>query len=224
MSVTPLSMAAAARGEAERAGPRLMTPEGEGMTLAQRGLQMTSALRERCVALLPWLDYAVQRLGRTGIAGLTLLVFSTVFLFSAISPLRSEQRELVAAVGSDSAASPRGAARTPVAQLDGFLRSLPRQSDLPQVTAVLFEQAKAAGIELETGTYELLPARSTRLARYRISYPVKGTYPQVRRFVDGALLAMPAVALESFKVERTTIADQRIDADLRFVVELRSER
>ena len=222
MSVTPATVTAAVKSEAERAVPRVVTPPSQAVTLVERGRQLVAELRERSVALLPYMDYTVQRLGRTGIVGLTLVIFSVVFALSTISPLRTEQQDLAAMLQLDGASPGAAAARTPVAQLDGFLRSLPRQSDLPRVTAVLFEQAQAAGIELESGTYELVPAGSTRLARYRINYPVTGSYPAVRKFVDGTLLAMPAVALESFRIERTSIADQTITADLRFVVEVRS--
>jgi hypothetical protein len=186
---------------------------------------MVGALRARGAALLPYVDFGVERLGRSGIAGLALLVFSTVFVLSTSAALRTELHALRVTVARDSATALHagGIAATPAAQLDGFLRGLPRRSDLPRVTAQLFDQSKKAGIELERGTYELLPAVAGRLARYRISYPVKGTYPEVRRFIDGSLLAVPALALESLRVERSSVADPRITADLRFVVMLRNE-
>lgn len=218
MSETRVTVSSAS----ERSVPLTAAPAGAQQELTRRGLALVTALRIRAKGLLPYVDYGVQRLGRSGITGLALLVFSVVFVLSTNAPLRTEQQALRAAVERVGGHA-SGPVATPAAQVDSFVHSLPRQADLPRVTAQLFEQAKTAGIELERGTYELLPARAGQLARYRISYPVKGTYPAVRQFIDGALLVAPAVALESMRVERPNVADPRIEADLRFEVMLRSD-
>lgn len=206
----------------ERATPLPTAPASAHQEIAHRGLAFVATLHARARGLVPYVDYGVQRLGRSGIVGLALLIFSVGFVLSTNAPLRTEQQSLRAAVERVGGRI-SGPVATPTAQLNSFVRSLPRQEDLPRVTAQLFDQAKSAGIELERGTYELLPAHSGQLARYRISYPVKGTYPAVRQFIDGALLVAPAVALESMRVERPNVADPRIEADLRFVVVLRSD-
>ena len=58
--------------------------------------------------------------------------------------------------------------------------------------------------------------------RYQIAFPVTGPYPQIRAFIDNALATMPAVALEDLVLDRKSIADGAIDAQLRMTVFTRS--
>ena len=54
--------------------------------------------------------------------------------------------------------------------------------------------------------------------RYQFTLPVRGTYPQIRKFVDGALADVPALSLDSIQFERRKIGDATVDAKLKLVV------
>ena len=56
-----------------------------------------------------------------------------------------------------------------------------------------------------------------------MTLPVSGTYVQIQKFVDGTLAVLPPVALESLKIERDTISNEQLQANLQFAVMVRSE-
>ena len=202
-----------------------------------------SAVALRARALLPQLVAAVRRLpsprrlgslaqsarlprvDRLGGTGFALLTASVVLAFSTLLPLRREVQVLRDEVSSLEAAAQSGKGRpvSPATQASALLRQLPTRSELPGVLAGVLAQASAAGLKLERGTYEFMPAKSGQIARYRVTLPVSGTYRQVRRFVEGTLATLPVVALEGLRLERECIASERLSANLQFAVMVRSE-
>jgi Tfp pilus assembly protein PilO len=95
---------------------------------------------------------------------------------------------------------------------------LPSRNDLPQVMGQIATIAATAGLTLDRGNYDFAPTDSSLVARYSLRLPVRGTYPQVRQFVENTLAALPVVALESMRFERSDIAEQSIEADLEFAI------
>lgn len=55
-----------------------------------------------------------------------------------------------------------------------------------------------------------------------MAFPVRGPYPQIRAFLDGTLAAMPAVALDGLVLERKSIGDGNVEAQIRMTVYARS--
>jgi Tfp pilus assembly protein PilO len=148
-----------------------------------------------------------------------------VLWLGTLLPLRQSVAELRDDVGRlEAAARSGGGANGSIAgQASALIRKLPTRTELPGVLTAVVSQATAAGLELGRGDYEFMLAKSGRIHRYRLAFPVRGTYPQVRKFVDGTLAALPAVALEGLKLERDDIGDPQLEADLRFAVMVRSE-
>ncbi len=56
-----------------------------------------------------------------------------------------------------------------------------------------------------------------------MDFPVKASYPDIRKFINQTLTAVPAAALAKLHVERKTVGDQIVSADIGFVVFVRSE-
>ena len=185
------------------------------------------AAGKRMAACLSRGELAVRRIGTAGVVGLALLVFSLGLLLATNLPLRREAVDLERAldeVRAAAASSHRARIEAgPEARLATFLAGLPRQADLPQVIGVMLREAEQAGVELERGSYELRPGDSKLMARYTVSLPVQATYPQIRDMTGAILAALPAVALESLRIERDGVSDEVVVADLRFAVFVRSD-
>jgi len=161
--------------------------------------------------------YRLRRLGTATLCGSAALVAAvTIFIFynlpqgSAVAALQAEiaRTPAVAAV-----AGPAGAT----------LASLPPRGEAPDVVAKIYEEAKAAGVELPRGQYEYVPPRDGVAARYRFTFPVHASYPQIRGFLDRTLIALPAVAVEGLRIERKTVGDGSVDAEVRFAAYVRGE-
>jgi len=104
-----------------------------------------------------------------------------------------------------------------------LVESLPTRNQIPAVIGLIYAQAKEAGVPLDTGHYVFSPPKASTLARYDVDFPVKASYPDIRKFINHTLTAVPAAALAKLHVERKTVGDPIVNADIGFVVFVRSE-
>ena len=75
-------------------------------------------------------------------------------------------------------------------------------------------------ITLARGEYSLGIDPKTHLARYQILLPVRGSYPQLRRFLHALLGQLPAVVLEDVELQRKKIADTDLTGRIRMTLYL----
>lgn len=102
----------------------------------------------------------------------------------------------------------------PTMQLAAFYAAFPRTSELPDAMQTLYDAAQAEELALERGDYRLVRERGQRHVRYEISLPVKGAYPQLRRFLANALAALPTLAVDEVQFSRPQIADALVECRL----------
>jgi hypothetical protein len=170
---------------------------------------------------LPYAAWAISRTSRTGLVGISLLLAAALFLFSTHLKVAAE----VEALRADLAAAQqrvRTGATDKVAVPATALRALPANADMPAILGQLFQEATRARLAVDTARYEAKAMRSSGLVRYQITFPVRGPYPQIRAFIDATLETMPAVALSDLVLERKSIADGQVEAQLRLTVYTRS--
>ena len=165
--------------------------------------------------------YQARRLGVATLAGIAAVVLAaTLFIANnlpqgaAVSALKSQLVRL-APLGKGAAVSLPGSG--------AMLASLPPRGEAPSVVAKILEEAKASGVDLPRGQYEYVPARDGVAARYRMSFPVRASYPKLREFMDRTLVALPAVAVEGLRIERKNVGDDSVDAELKLAVYVRSD-
>ncbi len=173
----------------------------------------------------PYVSRQVQRVGHTGVAGVGLVVFALAFFAGANLPLKTELAGLqtnVEAANYTRAESAAHARPSPELEASTFVGRLPLRSELPQITAKIVASAATAGIVLERGAYDFSITPSKRLIRARMSFPVHGRYPDIRRFVDSTLAAIPDAAVDGLRLQRKDIGAAEIDAEIRFAIYLRS--
>jgi hypothetical protein len=199
-------------------------PQRIGTSLAKRVsfLQVRTGVR----SIVPYGQFVAQRLGRAGIVGVALLVFSAVAFVATNTPLRDQ-------IAADSATLERlsqeagraPATATPNARYEEFLRGLPTRDDLPALMQQIVVVAASQNVSLEEGKYEVVASsKSGGMARYRMSFPVTGSYPQIRGFIDGALLAVPSMSLDGLRLRRKDIGIGIVAAELDFVVFVRTSK
>lgn len=116
-----------------------------------------------------------------------------------------------------------GSARLPVVpqhQLDEFHRALPTQLDATSAIDRIYAMAAKERIALARGEYSLGIDPKTHLARYQILLPVRGSYPQLRRFLHALLNDLPAVVVEDVDFQRKRIADTELSGRIRMTLYL----
>lgn len=112
------------------------------------------------------------------------------------------------------------APEVPSRQLDEFRQRLPAQQEATSAIDRIYALASRERIVLARGEYALGTDPKTHLARYSILLPVRGTYPQVRRFIHELLGELPAVVLEDVDLQRKRIADTELNGRIRLTLYL----
>ena len=211
--VTALGAARAAAGAG--AGAPAALARGVGPSLARRVAGRLGTV------WLPGAAWTIGRTGRTGLAGLALLLGAALFLFSTHRQVAAEVQALRTDLAEAQSAARAPAPEVSAAPAPGAL-VLPARADMPAILRGLFEQAARARLSLDTAKYEVDAVSRGGVARYQIAFPVRGSYPQIRAFLDETLASMPAVALGDLVLERKSIGDASVEAQLRMYVYTRS--
>jgi hypothetical protein len=94
---------------------------------------------------------------------------------------------------------------------------------MPVVIGQVLQQASLAGVALDIGHYAYSPPKTGNVGRYEIEFPLKAEYPNVRDFINRTLKAVPSAGLDKLRIERKAVGDALVNADVRFVVFVRSE-
>ncbi|MCQ4347439.1 type II secretion system protein M [Pseudomonas stutzeri] len=172
-------------------------------------------LRERC-----------RRLGRPGALGAALLLFALAWGLFGLWPASREldalqtraatAREHAARVAAGVEAPPM----QPGQQLASLQQSLPAQQEATAAIERIYAIAAREGIALARGDYALALDPQTRLARYRILLPLRGSYPQLRRFLAAIRSQLPALVLEDIDLQRKRISETELEGRIRMVLYL----
>jgi hypothetical protein len=166
----------------------------------------------------------LPQLGLPGMVAIALLVTSIPFYFSAIRPLQSNLNALKQNLEDTRNASNQGkvdhSADTPMEQLDEFYRFFPSEEDSPRWLGKMVEIAGKNGLALNHGEYAVVRDSAGQLRRFKITLPVQGTYPQIRRYLAALIAEIPNMALENVQFERKDIEDTKLQARIRLVLYL----
>jgi hypothetical protein len=160
----------------------------------------------------------LDALGPVGIAGIGVWLFCLPFYFNALAPAAAEAERRSAAA----------AVRSPVqlqreegsSELERFYSRFPRSDRLHGQLETLYAHARASRVQLLQGEYRLEPG-SGALNAYHVTLPVRGSYQQLRQFVDRVLKDMPTTSVDALRFERKKAADAQLEAQVRLTIYLR---
>ena len=163
-----------------------------------------------------------RRMGRTGLAAVSMLLMAVLIQFAYTRPLRNETQALEAQVTTLQLAMKRNAVRpVTVVPPSGFTDNLPDTSVAAGVIGQLEQLAHVHGLQLLRGQYAQTAVSGTSLLRWQVSLPVKAEYPKIIAFAATSLQALPSLALDEFRFKRDSIETATLEADLRFNLYLR---
>jgi hypothetical protein len=162
------------------------------------------------------LEAALRRLGTAGVLGIGLLLACAGFYVSALAPLEQE-------AAAQRLALERLKTRTPhrpvssggrEEDLRRFQALFPSASELTDEVERLHRLARRAGLDLAQGEYRL-ERRVNGLWAYRVTLPVRGSYPQFRDFIGAVLKDMPIASIDALRFERKRAAETQLEAQVR---------
>jgi hypothetical protein len=206
---------AVAAERAAAAVPVMMRP-----SVQQRATLAVAGTQRAFTRLIPQLQYQLLRVGPAGLTGLAALIVAAIAAVVVWLPahnagvaLRTEL--LHSAVHGQGSSAPAG--------INHLVAALPTRAQIPAVLGQMLVEADKAGVALDHGHYDFRPPQSSALGRYAFEFPVRGSYPNVRDFIDRTLTEVPAAGLEKLRIERKSVGDTLINADIGFVVYVRGE-
>ena len=164
----------------------------------------------------------LRRLGAAGVLGLGVLLACAGFWISALKPLQEE-------VAAQRLALERLRARSPyqpvasggrAEEVRRFYGLFPPVDQLTGEVERLHRLARGARLELAQGEYRL-EQRPAGPWSYRVTLPVRGSYPQVRDFLSAVLKDMPTASIEALRFERKKAAETQLEAQVRVTLHVR---
>jgi hypothetical protein len=164
--------------------------------------------------------YQLLRLGPAAVVGVAATLTAVVIGLTAIMSIRNATHDLELRIANARQHPP---AARPEDTAGKLVSSLPSREQMPAVLGQVLQQAGLAGVVLATGHYAYSPPKAGQVARYELDFPLKAEYPAVRDFIDRTLTAVPAAGLDKLDIERKAVGDTLVNADVRFVVFVRSE-
>jgi hypothetical protein len=165
------------------------------------------------------LEAGLRRLGTAGVLGIGLALACAGFYASALAPLEQE-------AAAQRLALERLKTRTPhrpvssggrEEDLRRFQALFPSASELTGEVETLHRLARRAGLDLAQGEYRL-ERRAAGLWAYRVTLPVRGTYPQFRDFLGAVLKDMPIASIDALRFERKRAAEIQLEAQVRITL------
>lgn len=172
------------------------------------------------VALLQrQLAYRLRRMGWPAVSGVALMVLAGA---GAVAPhmansARIDQLDHRLARLKLSANAPANERPTSATeQLMAFYDEFPRVASVPDWLGNIHVIAKQQQLALDVGDYTLTHVHAGRLDKFRIAFPVKGSYPQIRKFIRAALAMSPALALDSIYLKRDNASEAAVEARIVF--------
>jgi hypothetical protein len=165
------------------------------------------------------LNAIVGRLGVAGVLGVGVLLACGGFYISALLPAQEEIRAQRLALERLRARTPYQpvAASGRADELRRFYNLFPPADALTGELERLHRSARAARLELAQGEYRL-ERRPSGLWAYRVTLPVRGSYPQLREFLSAVLKDMPVASIEGLRFERKKAAEAQLEAQVRLTL------
>lgn len=170
--------------------------------------------------------WLMRRMGMPGMVSLALLLLTLAIVLLGILPMQQE----LSGLRQQLAQQPKQVLKqapviSPEESLTQDLVSFEQRfSTVDHLSAQLdelFKLSEKHGLSVDKGQYSLAERSAGALRRFEVTFPVSGSYQQIRALVLESLDKLPAAALLDMNLEREKIADSRIKANLRFVLFVR---
>jgi hypothetical protein len=172
-----------------------------------------------------YLRFGIGRIGWPAALGLLLLALAALAYPTAMQDLASRQAEVAADISrrqQQLAAAPGGGRGDGPGVAQAAHRNLPGPAAAEALVRRLHESARELGVQIADSEYRPGRTGAGGLIRYQMTLPVRGTYPQIRRWLAEAMNREPALALEELNLKRDDAGAGEIEARLRLILFLRA--
>ena len=169
-------------------------------------------------------SYQIRQLGWHGVLGLLLIFGSLAYLLLQATPKANQLQQLQFDAANFNTSSKLYAQDHKIEQFDvvkDFYRLLPLQNEANNKISMILNAATNAGLSLERVEYDQ-PLSHHPVTQYQIKLPVKGSYVQIRQFINEVLNAIPTIALNDVSMRRDDVATDVLDTKIQFTLYLKN--
>jgi hypothetical protein len=161
------------------------------------------------------------RIGKPGLAALLLILTSAGIGGLVIIPVRQEmlameQRLQLLSRYNAVRLAPAGPADADLSQ-----PGLPPERMFPDQLDRLIQRAADHGLQLNDGQYTVTSVGQGQVVCYEVTLPLRGSYPQMRRFLAALLGNEHGVALLDVQFRREKVSEPALEAVVRLAYYLR---
>ena len=174
------------------------------------------------------LAHALRHADRPLLAGLALLAGAAALHWGAAASLRAgvQQRQQEAAAAQQQAQlagreRQRREALSPAARLEALHRIFPAEASAPDWLEKVHDAAARHQVQLAQAEYRTVRGKPAGLVGVQVTYPVRGGYAQLRRFLAQVLREVPAASLDEVSFRRDAIAQGEVQATVRLTLHLK---
>jgi hypothetical protein len=176
-------------------------------------------LQAAWVKVLTWMWRGAQLMGPWGWAGVALWLAALLACAAAfVQQQRTSGIVVPASLFAASETDPNASSATRPTPLQ-----LPQEADVPQVIKSMQEESRKAGLVWPQAEYRVLDGSPEQLPQLEVQTVIKGSYPQVKLWVEALLRAHPALGLRTWTMERPNADTGVADAKLVWVLYLRGQ-
>ncbi|HOY87900.1 MAG TPA: type 4a pilus biogenesis protein PilO [Methylotenera sp.] len=108
-------------------------------------------------------------------------------------------------------------------ETERLIAMLPDQYQANTITAQVLQTAIQQGLPIDKVEYSLQGASKTKLQTLQIKLPTKGSYVQIRQFINLALNAQPSLALSDVSFNRDDLSVEQVEANMVFTLYLQQK-
>ena len=168
--------------------------------------------------------YQLRQLGWQGMLGLLLILGSLAYLFLQAVPKASQVQQLQLDARNFKRSSNLYAQDHKVGKFDvvkDFYRLLPAQNEANKSISMILNAATNAGLSLDKVEYDQ-PLSQHPITQYQINLPMKGSYVQIRQFINEVLNKIPTIALNDISMRRDDVSTDILETRIQFILYLKN--
>ena len=163
------------------------------------------------------------RIGNLGLLGLLMLIAAAILYLTLILPQVRRLHSVDAAYAKLKLLTQNTQAvkqHTPQQLLssEAFFRQFPEAAQKDEALKTIITIAEKNTLPLDTGKYETIIKESGQTVFYQISFPLKGSYLQIKQFLATTLNNLPNAALSRLLLHQTFVDSNQIEADVIFTL------
>ena len=103
-------------------------------------------------------------------------------------------------------------------EADQYFNSFPSAEKADVELKTIISIAEKLKLTLDSGRYETLTREAGEIRSLQVSFPLKGSYPQIKRFLASTINALPNAVLSDVQIHRSSADAGQSEADVVFML------